>query len=149
MLSRNRNAIHILEKNLDKVNWSGLSTNPNAIHILEKNPDKIKWHQLSGNPNAIHILEKNLDKLDWSALSANPNAIHILEKNPDKITDYWYYLSLNPNIHLIICKLDYKEMKSNTKDFSRELTEDVFHPERLIRICQRNDLDFCDLLEVL
>ena len=111
--------------------------------------DKVDWCLLSCNPNVIHILENNLEKINWYYLSRNPNAIHILEKNPDKITDYWYYLSLNPNIHLIICKLDYKEMKSNTKDFSRELTEDVFHPERLIRICQRNDLDFCDLLEVL
>jgi len=41
-----------------------LSANPNAIHILEKNMDKINWQQLSANPNAIHILEKNMDKVD-------------------------------------------------------------------------------------
>jgi hypothetical protein len=40
-------------------------------------------------------------------------------------------------------------MKINTKEFSRELTERVFHPERLIRICERNDMELCDLLEIL
>ena len=56
----------------------------NAIPILEKNLDKINWISLSGNPNAIHILEKNLDKINWSTLATNPNAIPILEKNTDK-----------------------------------------------------------------
>jgi hypothetical protein len=33
----------LLEKNLDKINWSELSlnSNPNAIDLLEKNLDKI------------------------------------------------------------------------------------------------------------
>jgi hypothetical protein len=55
------------------VNWSYLSSNPNAIHLLEKNLDKVDWKELSENPNAIHILEKNLDKVDWLWLSCNPN----------------------------------------------------------------------------
>jgi hypothetical protein len=42
-LSANPNAIPILEKNLDKVNWSSLSRNPNAIPIL-KNLLKNKSH---------------------------------------------------------------------------------------------------------
>ena len=88
-LCKNRNpiAIHILEKNLDKVCWSYLSENPNAIHILEKNVDEIDWWSLSFNQNAIRILEKNLDKVSWSYLSDNPNAIHLLEKNLYKV--YW------------------------------------------------------------
>jgi hypothetical protein len=49
-----------------------LSRNPNAIHILEKNTDKIDWFNLSRNPSAIHILEKNKDKIVWSELSTNP-----------------------------------------------------------------------------
>ena len=35
-ISSNINAIHIIEKNLDKVDWDSLSRNPNAIDILEK-----------------------------------------------------------------------------------------------------------------
>jgi hypothetical protein len=40
-------------------------------------------------------------------------------------------------------------MKLNAKDFSRELAERVFHPERLIRICERNNLELGDLLEII
>ena len=28
-----------------------LSSNPNAIHLLEKNPEKINWSELSSNPS--------------------------------------------------------------------------------------------------
>jgi hypothetical protein len=55
------------------VDWSQLSSNPNAIHLLEKNLDKVDWSQLSSNRNAIHLLEKNLDKVVWKILSENPN----------------------------------------------------------------------------
>jgi len=55
-----------------------LSRNPNAIHLLEKNIDKINWFELSRNPNAIPLLEKHLDKIDWHALSVNPNVIYLL-----------------------------------------------------------------------
>jgi len=54
-----------------------LSTNPNAIHLLEKNPDKIDWYMLSSNPNAIPLLEKNPDKIDWKWLSLNPSIFKI------------------------------------------------------------------------
>jgi hypothetical protein len=29
--------------NVDKLDWSRLSSNPNAIHILENNLDKVNW----------------------------------------------------------------------------------------------------------
>ena len=130
---------------LDKVNWNELSSNPNAIPILEKNLDKVDWWMLSGNPNAIPILEKNLDKVDWRMLSKNPNAIPILENHIDKVN--WDSLSQNPNADLLLIKLDYQAMKLNKKDVNRELVEQVFHPERLTRICERNDLKLCDLLD--
>ena len=43
-----------LGKNLDKLTtvcWTALSSNPNAIHLLEKNLDKVNWTWLSQNPN--------------------------------------------------------------------------------------------------
>jgi hypothetical protein len=57
-----------------------LSFNPNAIHILEQNLDKVDWYCLSRNPNAIHILEHNLDKIDWSDIWENKA---IFEEVPD------------------------------------------------------------------
>ena len=60
--------------------------NPNAIHILEKNLNNVEygvgeidWKELSKNPNAMNLLEQNLDKIDWPGLSKNPNAIGLLE----------------------------------------------------------------------
>jgi len=35
---------------IDKIDWFWLSKNTNAIHLLEKNMDKINWSMLSGNP---------------------------------------------------------------------------------------------------
>lgn len=46
-------------KCLDKVDWRELSKNPNAIRILEQNPDRIDWECLSENPKAIQLLEHN------------------------------------------------------------------------------------------
>ena len=48
-----------------RVKWYSLSCNSTAIHILEKNLDKVNLSRLSSNKAAIHILEKNLDKVDW------------------------------------------------------------------------------------
>jgi len=33
----------------NKICWHALSANPNAIHLLEKNPDKIVWSALYTN----------------------------------------------------------------------------------------------------
>jgi hypothetical protein len=35
---------------LDKVDWTYLSGNPSAIHILEKNLDDIDWNDIWSNP---------------------------------------------------------------------------------------------------
>jgi hypothetical protein len=51
--------------------------NPYAIHLLEQNIDNIDWSYLSVNPNAIHLLEKNIDKIEWYWLSTNPNIFEI------------------------------------------------------------------------
>ncbi len=55
--------------------WWVLSANPNAIPLLEKNMNKINWNSLSNNENAVHLLENNYTKICWAMLSQNPNAI--------------------------------------------------------------------------
>jgi len=100
-----------------------LSKNPNAIHLLEQNMDKIDWFYLSGNPNAIHLIEQNLDKIDWLYLSRNPSAIHLLEQNQHKIC--WELLSGNPNIF----EIDYDYLRDRLKNsFGEELMMNRFHP---------------------
>ena len=38
---------------INKLDWNSLSRNPNAIDLLEANRDKIDWMYLSANCNAI------------------------------------------------------------------------------------------------
>jgi hydroxymethylpyrimidine pyrophosphatase-like HAD family hydrolase len=98
-----------------------LSKNPNAIHLLEQNMDKIDWYNLSKNPNAIYLLEQNIDKIYWTYLSENPNAIHLLEQNIDKIN--WIYLSLNPNIF----EIDKKQLKINAEEQAKIIDKMNIH----------------------
>lgn len=96
-LSRNPNALSLLEANQDLINWDYLCQNPNpeAIQLIEQRPDKINWTNLSANPNAIHILEANHRRINWDALSTNPAAMNLLEANPARID--WDNLSTNPS----------------------------------------------------
>jgi len=117
----------LLEKNPDKINWSGLSENPSAIQLLKKNPDKIIWWNLSANPSAMDLLETNPDKIIWKTLSRNPSerAMQLLEKNQRKI--YWKYLFENPSIF----KYDYKKMKENCMLFKKDLIKNRYHPRNI------------------
>ena len=101
------------------------------MHLLEQNIDKINWFYLSQNLNAIHLLEQNLDKVDWTYLSENPNAIHLLKKNQDKIN--WESLSGNPNIF----ERDYIKMSEmRTRIILEDLMKSALHPIRLIRFLE-------------
>ena len=61
-LSRNINAIHLLEKYPDKINWKNLSKNKNAIELLKENPDKIDWYYLSSNPAIFELDYEKMKK---------------------------------------------------------------------------------------
>lgn len=60
-----------------KVNWIWLSRNRNAIHLLEQQVDKLDWCYLSDNENAMDLLEQHIetktDLISWEYLSKNPN----------------------------------------------------------------------------
>lgn len=88
-MSLNKNAISLLERNLDKVYWNylSISEHDNNILFLKTHYEKINWEYLSRNPNkeAIKILEANLDKINWYWLSGNKNAYHILKNHLDKM----------------------------------------------------------------
>ncbi len=99
-LSKNKAACHILEKNLDKVDWDLMSMNRGAAYILENHTDKINWKFASINEGLIKILEQNLDKVHWPGLTINKNAGHILAKNLDKID--WTRVRCNDNIIRLI-----------------------------------------------
>ena len=76
-MNKNPRAIKIIEKNLHKLDskcWSLLSINQNAIHILENNVEKVNWDALLYNQNAGHLLDQrqNIETIDWETFSANP-----------------------------------------------------------------------------
>ena len=50
---------------LQKLDFRTLSENPNAIELLKKYPNKINWSYLSSNINAIEILKNNINKISW------------------------------------------------------------------------------------
>ena len=137
-LSSNPNAIKILEKNPDIIDYSRLSANPNAIKILnkilDKHPDNINYDNLFLNPNGSKLLRseykpteqlkikkicrsndieaiKKLKNPDWDELYSNPVAIDLIHKKVNKET-----LSIpqkifeNPNIFITD-----KELKSKLK----------------------------------
>ena len=103
-----------------------MSRNTNAIPILEKNREKVDWYYLSSNKNAnaISLLEKNVDKIHRFRCG-NPSVIHLLEQNQDKIN--WRDLSENPNI----CCCDYDYYKKRMDIHREGLMKKVFHPRRL------------------
>ena len=70
---RKKMSIDSILEGFSNLDWCFLSRNPNAILLLEQNLIKIDWKQLSGNPNAISLLEQNFGKVDWEQLSSNPN----------------------------------------------------------------------------
>jgi hypothetical protein len=138
LLNYNPHGISILEKNPEYINWSPLSQNPAAVHLLEKNVDKIDWLMISSNRNAIRIIEQNLDKICWKALSCNPGALDLLKNNRKNI--YWPLLSENPAAF----ELDKKAMLCQMQPIAKELTERIYHPDRVQRI--KNDYNY-DILE--
>ena len=105
--------------------------------------NNILWDYLSEIPNAVHLLEQNIDNVYWTYLSRNQNAMHLLEKNMDKID--WHYLLRNPNIFTY----DYNKMKKNRaiSGLVEELIAKVFHPDRLLRICETYKIQFLELME--
>ncbi len=54
---------------INYLNWYNLSKNPNAIDILNDYQNKINWDGLSCNLNAIELLKNNLDKINWKYLN--------------------------------------------------------------------------------
>ena len=103
-LSQNTNAIELLKRNIDKINWALLSKNPNqeAIKLLKANPTKIDWDYLSENSNsgAIELLKANPAKINLYRLAQNPNpnAVELLKNFEHKTQMMWDFLNANPSI---------------------------------------------------
>lgn len=133
-LNTNPEAIEILKKKPDEIDWHYLSLNPcpAAIELLRANPTKINWRNLSYNPSAIDLLAQNLDNVNWYHLSSNYKAIDLLKANPDKID--WNYLSYNSGAIDLLKnnpdKINLDDLCSNPYDFNQDKF-DYFNKMRL------------------
>ena len=76
-----------------KVDWSALSFNKNAIHILEKNLDKVNWYVIYQEIKMLYtFLKKMKSKVNWLYGYQEIKMLYTsLEKNLDKVS--WYFLS--------------------------------------------------------
>ena len=94
LCSFNPNAVNIinimLEKNpkvIDFLYWNGLSRNPDAISLLERFPEKICWDTIVCNPNAIHLIRNNASKINeigWEILERSGFATDFFNEFPEK-----------------------------------------------------------------
>jgi len=174
-LSANPNALPLLEKRLDKIDWEEASSNlsvpflekhldkvvwevfccncqdttQEAIDFLEKHVEKLPmhcWYRLSCRSIAVPLLEKNLDKIAWQRFCINPGGIHLLEQYPEKID--WEFLSLNPNAMHLLFRLDHERMREDNESFREELLAYVFEPSRLMRLSDQYEVDFRHYLQM-
>ena len=68
-----------------------------------------------------------------------------MEKNIDKI-DIVNFLN-NPNIFMLDC--DKMKEKMSNSEIAEELASKVFNPNRLIQICEKYNVEFDKLTEIL
>jgi hypothetical protein len=61
----------------------------------------------------------------------------------------WDYLSRNPNVMHLLAPLNIEKMRENCKAFAEELAAYVFHPTRLLRICETYEIELPDYFELV
>jgi len=61
----------------------------------------------------------------------------------------WRNLSSNPNATPLFARLNTEKMRENCKPFAEELTAYVFHPVRLMRVCEAYGLELEEYFELV
>jgi hypothetical protein len=73
---------------INKLNWTMLSKNHNAIHLLEKNLDKINWRYLSANPAIFtYDYEKIKNQIEQSGIKDELLAHYYRPENAHKFME--------------------------------------------------------------
>lgn len=171
-LSYNRNpqVIPMLFDNMSKIemDWFCERSEPEVLEYIEKNFLNIIWNMerntsvyehrrtlqsIGRNKHLFYMVEEYIDDILralinkdalWSSLCENENerAIELLKSNQNKID--WKKLSGNPGIF----ELDTQKMKSRCSPFAQELAAYVYSPSRLMRLCEKYDIEMTTLLEI-
>ena len=143
----------------NNVDWNSLSKDPNAIHILETYPEKIKKMKLLRNPNprAIKLIQK---LYTYEEIFANEDCIAALIDNPNGRDILMHYgkpftgelledAIKTPALLHLIYMWDYEKMKQNNRQFAEELCAKVFHPIRVNKIAATHNMDVLEWLELM
>jgi len=116
---KNKNAVELVKNNLHMINsWGEMSDQPHLIDIIEQNLGKVYWNGLSANYNAIHILEKNLDKINFRYLVNNKNGFNLLLTLGYEIIDMNNY-----HKNIVFDYFDYCEKKNIPFNLMRLLSK--------------------------
>jgi hypothetical protein len=99
---KNENAIHIIEKIINKNISGSIIYNKNAVNFLRNNREYIRYNIMCLIEHWIGFVDEfiknnELDKICWTSLSVNPAAMHIL--NDPKYYNYicWHVIIYNKN----------------------------------------------------
>ena len=129
----------------NKLNMQSNKSNTQSFHDLELSNISMrelvkKYTTLDySSIKPIDIVPKN-EQIDWyHNYNHNPNAIPIIL--------YKHDYNHNPNaIPIILYKHDYDDMKKKMQPLAEELSMYVFHPLRMNRIAERNNIPFDELI---
>ncbi len=159
-LTDNKYLLKLLDENPNEINWINISKNINANNIIDKNIEKTDFSVLCSNENKIDYILEHFEEYDrkykernddgesqlwihYMKISKNPLALEYLRNHPDKISYHGLYA--NPNIF----EYDYEIITNKISIYKEELLKRVLEPNRLMKICNRYGIDFCDYMKKL
>jgi hypothetical protein len=127
---------------MDKVVWSFVSRNPNAIHLLEENPTEINWDDFFHyNTNTISMFWFEIYNV-YMNFSIHPQIICLyLDQNPAK---YSIIKRIQPNfLRCSNCfEHDYMRISEyRTRLIIEDLMKKTWHPTR-VKDWIEKDVDF-------
>ncbi len=167
-------AVKSVENNIDKLEkmdkhlYQKLASNKGAIQLLNKCKDNgkpIPLIELMFNENIglkELIKNENLDRINWKNLVSSNNMFWLSYGKHKNLLELLPFIIKNNKLsseilandkvfhHEIITKFvsyDYEKMKFNKK-LNRELVECVFNPKRLLKISEKYNVDFIDLVDM-
>jgi len=147
-ICQNEEAIHIMEKRIERDNAYIFNYNKNAVNFLRNNRqyiyysylcntehgvefvdeliknnelEKIDWVVLCSNPAAMHILSdpKYYQYIKWNGIIRNKNAIELVKNNLHMVDKYWRFICEQPHfIDIIEQNIDKIDWLSLSKNYN-------------------------------
>jgi hypothetical protein len=133
-------AIRIINQELEKLeDWEIemisviLGQNPEAVPILKKHLDWVNWTVLcetANTPESIQFIREHLEFADWRALSENKHALPILMEFPDRIQESAFTCQ---NMFDYNYTYDYQAILATKYNLHQEYHAWAGHPSRIYK----------------